>query len=355
MTIEARFYIEKGEFTLDVNLSIPARGVTALFGPSGCGKTTLLRAIAGLEYHRGGSFRVGDMVWQEAGRFVPPYRRPLGYVFQEASLFEHLNVRGNLEYGIKRVPKAERRVSLQQAIELLGIGHLLGRKPDRLSGGERQRVAVARALAVSPKLLLMDEPLAALDLTSRLEILPYIESLHNELDIPVIYVSHSTDEVARLSDHLVLLEGGRVKASGFLGDILTRFDLPLAHSSDAEALIEATVVGYDKNYHLTHLDFSGGRFTVTHRELPVGSKVRLRIAARDVSLTLEPHSDSSILNIFPAIVDEVTFEGVTQVTVRLLLGNTPILARITRKSAALLEINRGKLVYAQVKSVAILS
>jgi len=220
MTIEARFCIDSGDFTLDIDLSIPGQGVTALLGPSGCGKTTLLRAIAGLECCRDGFLKVGNMIWQDARRFAPPHQRPLGYVFQEASLFAHLSVRGNLEYGVKRVPKTERKVSVDKAIELLGIGALLERRTDQLSGGERQRVAIARALAVSPEILLMDEPLAGLDLARKQEIIPYLESLHNELDIPVIYVSHSPDEVARLADHLVLLEAGRIKAAGALGDML---------------------------------------------------------------------------------------------------------------------------------------
>ena len=340
---------------LDAELSVPGEGITALFGPSGCGKTTLLRAIAGLEHHRGGFLQVGDMTWQEGKCFVPPHQRPLGYVFQEASLFDHLTVRGNLEYGVKRVPKAERKVSMEQAIELPGIGHLLERRPNTLSGGERQRVAIARALAVSPRLLLMDEPLAALDLNRKREILPYIESLHNELDIPVIYVSHSPDEVARLADHLVLLETGRVVATGAIQDMLTRLDLPLAHGSDAEALIEATVAGHDDEYELTYLDFAGGLFTVTRKDLTVGSKVRLRIAARDVSLTLEHQSGTSILNIFPATIDEIIPEGKAQMTVRLGAGGVPMLARVTRKSASVLDLKPGKMVYAQAKSVALLS
>ncbi|MGD8742037.1 MAG: molybdenum ABC transporter ATP-binding protein [Granulosicoccaceae bacterium] len=355
MTIDARFQIEKGGFMLDVDLNLPARGISVLFGPSGCGKTTLLRAIAGLDRYRDGFLKVGDMIWQEGDLFVPPHRRPMGYVFQEASLFAHLTVRRNLEYGVKRLPRAERKLSVEQAIELLDIGALLARKPDTLSGGERQRVAIARALAVSPRLLLMDEPLAALDLERKHEILPYLESLHQALDIPLIYVSHSPDEVARLADHLVLLDAGRIRASGAISDMLTRLDLPLAHDSDAAALIEATVAGHDEDYHLTYLDFAGGRFTVIRKALPPGSTVRLRVAARDVSLTLEPQTDTSILNIFPAIIDEVIPEGQAQVTVRLMVGNVPMLARVTRKSASLLDLKPGKCVYAQAKSVALLS
>jgi len=355
VSIEARFRIRRGEFRLDVSLCVPGKGVTALFGPSGCGKTTLLRAIAGLDRYRDGFLKVGDMSWQAADRFVPPHRRALGYVFQEASLFAHLSVRGNLEYGVRRVPRAERRVAVQQAVELLGIGSLLERKPERLSGGERQRVAIARALAVSPRLLLMDEPLAALDVPRKQEILPYIESLNRELNIPVIYGSHSPDEVARLADQLVLLDAGRVRATGAIGDMLTRLDLPLVHGSDAEALIEATVAGHDERYALTYLDFPGGRFTVPRKPLPLGSAVRLRVTARDVSLTLERQTGTSILNIFPATVDGLRPEGESQVTVRLSVGGVPMLARVTRKSAAVLGLQPGKPLYAQAKSVAVLA
>ncbi len=355
MTIEARFQLQKGTFTLDVDLRLPAEGVTSLLGPSGCGKTTLLRVIAGLEKCRNGFLKLGDEVWQDKNQFVPPHQRSLGYVFQEPSLFEHLNVRDNVAYGVKRVPEKERRFSLDKAIELTGIGHLLARKPATLSGGERQRVAIARALAVSPGILLMDEPLAALDPAGRQEILPTLESLHDELDIPVIYVSHSPDEVARLADHLVLLEAGRVKGTGAIAEMLTRFDLPLAHSDDAEALIEAVVAAHDDEYELTYLDFSGGRFTVARKTLAVGDSVRLRVVARDVSLTLQHQSDTSILNIFPAVIDDITPLGKTQLTVRLLVGGVPLLSRITRKSAALLDLKPGKSIYAQAKSVALLS
>lgn len=355
MSIEARFTIERGDFTLDVDLKVPAHGITSLLGPSGCGKTTLLRAIAGLEHYQNGFLKVGDMTWQEGSHFVPPHKRSLGYVFQEASLFAHLNVRRNLEYGVRRVPETERKVSLEKAIDLLGIGKLLERKPATLSGGERQRVAIARALAVSPRLLLMDEPLAGLDQKRKQEVLPYIESLHKELDIPVIYVSHSADEVARLADHLVLLEAGRAVATGAIQEMFTRLDLPLAHDRDAGAIFDAVVTGHDENYHLTILDFPGGQITVTRQALQIGDRVRLRLAAPDVSLTLEHQSSTSILNIFPASVDEITDEGLAQVTVRLLAGGVPLLSRITRKSAVELGLKPGKSVYAQVKSVALLS
>jgi len=224
--IQARFKLDWPGFTLDVDLDLPARGVTALFGHSGSGKTTLLRCIAGLERAPQGQLKVLGDIWQNGSQWLPTHQRPLGYVFQEASLFPHLTVMNNLQYGLKRVSGVV-RVSLDQAIELLGIGHLLARKPDQLSGGERQRVGMARALALSPRLLLMDEPLAALDLKRKQEILPYLERLHAELDIPVLYVSHSPDEVARLADHIVVMEAGRAVAAGQLTDTLARIDLPI--------------------------------------------------------------------------------------------------------------------------------
>lgn len=355
MRIDARFHIVMNDFVLAAEFSVPAAGVIAVFGPSGCGKTTLLRAIAGLEQHHDGYLKVGDTIWQENGFFAPPHQRSLGYVFQESRLFGHLSVWRNLQYAIKRVPEAERYVSLDWAIELLDIGSLLQRRPETLSGGERQRVAIARALAVSPRLLLMDEPLAALDEGRKQEILSYIESLNDELDIPVIYVSHSADEVARLADHLILLETGGVVATGHIQEMLTCLDLPLAHDDSAEALIEVTVVAHDNSYDLTYVEFSGGRFSVPRRDLPLGCAVRLRVAARDVSLTLQRQADTSILNIFSATVDSIADEQSAQITVRLLVGGVPMLARVTRKSAVLLDLRPGKEVYAQIKSVALLS
>ena len=355
MSIEIRFSDHREGFFLDINLRLPDRGITALFGPSGCGKTTLLRAIAGLEPGIRGRLKVAGQIWQDETLFLPAHKRPLGYVFQQPGLFPHLDVRRNLEYGMKRLPAVKRKVSIDDAVSLLGIFRLLDRRPDQLSGGEQQRVAIARALAVSPGILLMDEPLSALDEARRQEILPWLESLHDELDIPVLYVSHSRDEVARLADHLVLIEEGHARASGPIGELLTRLDLPLSRGGGAEALIEARVAGHDRDYGLTWLDFPGGRFSVVHSALEMGSPVRLRLLARDVSLTLEPQAGTSILNIFPATVDDLASDGDARVTVRLLAGGVPLLAQITRKSADLLQLASGKRVYAQAKSVAVLS
>ena len=352
--IEVRFQARLDAFLLDVDLQCPSTGITSLFGPSGCGKTSVLRAIAGLDRHPGAYIKMGDSVWQDGQFFTPTHRRPLGYVFQESSLFEHLDVRRNLEYGIKRVTKHHRRVALDNAVELLEIGGLLKRKPDKLSGGERQRVAIARALALSPRLLLMDEPLAAVDVERKQEIIPYIESLHRELKIPVIHVSHLPEEVARLADHLVLLDSGRVSAAGDVHELFTRLDLPLARGAEAAAIIEAVVATHDNEYQLTYLDFGGGRIAMASVDLPTGTAVRLRLAARDVSLTLERQSGTSILNIFPAVVDDILPANQAQVTVRLNTQEASILASITRKSADELGLHPGKSVFAQIKSVALL-
>ena len=352
--IECQLKIKQGDFLLDVDFCTPDKGVTIVFGSSGCGKTTLLRALAGLEKSDDGFLKVGDSIWQDGKTFMPAHMRSVGYVFQESSLFDHLNVRGNLEYGARRANESGKDF-MERALDLLDIRPLLDRTTEQLSVGEKQRVAIARALAVNPDILLMDEPLSALDLKRKKEILPYLDSLHDELDIPLIYVTHSLDETSRLADHLVLLEEGRVVGSGAIDEMLTRLDLPISHGADATSLIEAKVVGHDDQFNLMHLDFSGGQFTVTDRGLPLETKVRLRVSARDVSLTQELQTDTSILNIFSAIVDEVVPEGRSQVMVRLKIKDVTMLSCITRKSAELLDLNPGKEVYAQIKSVALLS
>ncbi|WP_137895477.1 molybdenum ABC transporter ATP-binding protein [Ramlibacter sp. 2FC] len=355
--IQARFEIARPGFTLDLALDLPGRGVSALFGPSGCGKTTCLRAMAGLERARGGWLRVDGEVWQDEarGHFLPTHRRPLGYVFQEASLFPHLSVRGNLAYGMKRVPQAQRRVSLAQAVDLLGLAPLMDRQSGTLSGGERQRVAIARALATSPRLLLLDEPLAALDAPRKAEILPYLERLHGELDMPVLYVSHALDEVARLADHLVLMASGRVVASGPTGELLTRLDLPLAHGDTAAAVITGRVRDHDARYHLTCVDFAGGSLRLPSTQpRPTGQTLRLRVQARDVSLALQAQSGTSILNVLPARVLSLSEDSPGQTMVALDLGGARLLARLTRRSVDALALAPGMPVHAQIKGVAIL-
>jgi molybdate transport system ATP-binding protein len=354
-TISARFKLTRVNFVLDAEFAIPSRGITALFGKSGCGKTSLLHCIAGLHKISDGFLRIGGEIWQDEKIFVPTHARALGYVFQEPSLFAHMNVRRNLEYGWKRTPAAQRRVNFDEIIALLGVESLLAQKPDTLSGGQRQRVAIARALLSSPKLLLLDEPLANLDLDSRAEILPYLEQLHTRLDIPMIYVSHTPAEVAQLADHLLLMEHGRIVANGPLNDILTRPDLAPAQQEEASAVIEGKVAGYEREFQLMQIDVAGGQFSVAYRNLEPGQPVRVRVLARDVSIALEKPQRTSITNILPArIVSISAAENSAQALLRLDLGGAMILARITRRSVALLNLKPEMDVYAQIKSVALM-
>lgn len=352
--IRARFRLDWPGFALDIDLELPAKGVTALFGHSGSGKTTLLRCIAGLERAPDGFLALDGEIWQSGTHWLPTHKRPLGYVFQEASLFPHLTVMGNLRYGMRRV-SGGRRAKLDQVIELLGIGHLLERKPDRLSGGERSRIGIARALAVNPRLLLMDEPLAALDLKRKQEILPYLERLHDELQIPALYVSHSPDEVARLADHLVVMESGRVLADGPLADTLARLDLPIRLGEDAGAVIEATVGVVDPVWHLARVDFPGGSLWTRDRGLPVGRRVRVRVLARDVSLAREHPGPSSIQNVLQGRVDAIADdEHPGLALVRVQVGAAKLLARLTKRAVISLGVAPDQELWVQVKSVALM-
>jgi molybdate transport system ATP-binding protein len=358
--IHTRLKLSYSGFALEVDLQLPGRGVTALYGHSGSGKTTCLRCIAGLEKADQGFIQVNDEVWQDSEKhlFVPPHKRALGYVFQEASLFPHLSVLANLEFGLKRIPKAERRVDMAHATELLGIGHLLDRHPQHLSGGERQRIGIARALLTSPKLLLMDEPLAALDSQRKNEILPYLQRLHDELDIPVLYVSHSQDEVARLADHIVLLSDGKALASGPIGETLARLDLPLAMGDDAGVVIEGHVSAYDADYQLLTLQLPNTDMSirVAHAPMVQGQALRCKVHARDVSLSLQSVEQSSILNRLPVtVISEMGADNAAHVLVRLDAAGTPLLARITRFSRDQLAIHPGQQLWAQIKAVAVLA
>ena len=352
--IECNIKIQLESFMLDANFSIPDRGITVVFGPSGSGKTTLLRALAGLEKSDNGFLKIGDSVWQKGEDFLATHKRQIGYVFQDAALFDHLDVKGNLNFVIKRAIGLKEDF-IESIHNLLEIKTLLNRKTTQLSGGERQRVAIARALLTNPKILLLDEPLSALDLKRKNEILPYLDSIHNDLEIPILYVTHSQDEMSRLADHLLLIEDGNIVGSGPVNDMLTRFDMPLSHGGDAVSIIEAEVLKRDSEFNLMHLDFLGGQFIVPDNGFPVQTKVRIRVVARDVSLTKSKQVDTSILNIFPAMVQEIVNEGEAQVMVRLQIKETILLACITRKSSYKLRLEKGSEVFVQVKSVAILS
>ena len=355
MTIQARFEVVFPGFCLDVDLSLPGQGVTALFGPSGCGKTTVLRCIAGLTRAGRGRLMINNYTWQDETSFTPVHQRPLGYVFQDANLFAHLSVRRNLEYGQSRVPATVQRVEWDRAIELLGIGHLLDRMPDGLSGGERQRVAIARALLTSPRLLLMDEPLAALDLARKSEFLPYLERLHRELDIPVIYVSHAPDEVARLADTIVVMREGRALAVGPLTETLARLDLPIQLGEDTGVVLNAVVTERDSQWHLARVEFAGGSLWVRDGGHPIGLQVRVRVLARDVSIARNKGEGISIQNCLQANVDQMADDVHPALTlVRLQVGTSPMVARLTKRSAADLQLFIGKAVWIQIKAVALI-
>lgn len=356
MSIEARFSLTWPGFSLDFDQTLPSRGITGLFGPSGCGKTTVLRCMAGLQRAPQGRLIVDGERWQEGDYCLPTYRRPLGYVFQDANLFRHLSVQGNLDYGRKRVPASQQRLQAGRVVELLGIGPLLKRMPDKLSGGEKQRVALARALMTGPRMLLMDEPLAALDLARKQEFLPWLERLRHELDIPVLYVSHSPDEMARLADHLLVMQAGRVLAAGPLTQVLARVDLPLRLGDDSGVVLEGRVLELDTAWHLARVEFAGGSLWVRDEGNRVGQALRLRVLARDVSLSVQATPASSIQNSVAATVAEVVADDhPALVLVRLDTGGAPLLSRITARAAAGLNLAPGKAVWAQIKAVAVIA
>ena len=352
-TLDAHFHGRHGAFSLDAAFSLPMHGVSALFGPSGCGKTTILRSIAGLN-RMAGHLRVGDAVWQDAQRAMPAHARAVGYVFQEASLFAHLSVGANLDYAIRRAKAGNAGPTREALVDSLGLAPLLPRMPARLSGGERQRVAIARALLTRPQVLLMDEPLSALDGPARDDILGVLEALPAVSPAPIVYVSHAIDEVARLADTLVVLDAGKVMASGPTNAILTRTDLPLAHSEHAGAVFRGRIAAHHADAHLTEVDSDGGRLLVCSPAAPAGRALRLRIAARDVSIALSRPTDSSIVNHLPATVVDISPDPHPgHRLVRLAVGDTVLLARITEHSRARLALAPGLAVWALIKGVAV--
>ena len=353
--LHAKLAWRRGALAFDIDLNLPPRGITALFGPSGSGKTSCLRAIAGFERDAVGRVSFGQAVWQDSAHrvFLPPHKRHVGYVFQESSLFTHRSVVGNLDYGYRRAGRPS-HLDRDGLIDRFGLRSLLERRVDTLSGGERQRVSMVRALLSDPALLLFDEPLSALDGTARTDLLGCLESLHASLPVPMIYVSHNVDEVARLADHLVLMEAGHVVAQGSLQDTLTRLDLPPALGEAVGAVVEGQVVGYDAHDQLIELDFPGGRLWLPYRHENVGQRLRCRIGARDVVLATAPQMGTSALNQLPCrIVAIADADHPSQVLVQLDAGGCVLLARITRRSWHALGLSPGSQAWAQVKAVAL--
>jgi molybdate transport system ATP-binding protein len=352
--------MHKPGFQLDVDVQLPAQGISVLYGPSGSGKTTLLRCIAGLERASQARVHIQGDAWQDDahGIFLPTWKRPLGYVFQEASLFDHLDVAGNLEFARRRAAPPRQGSPLlttEFAVRTLGLEHLLHRRTTELSGGERQRVAIARALATNPQLLLLDEPLASLDEARRLEVLPWLERLRDELQIPMVYVSHAADEVIRLADTLVVLERGRVRACGPLQEVLARTEPLIRMGGDMSSLVVGQVVGHDKTWHLTEVRLTGGSFWLPDSGLAVGQTVRLRVLARDVSVATRMPTDMSIQNVVSCTVSEVlSDQHPAQALVRLDCQGTLLWARLTRRAVDQLALQPGQSVWAQVKAMALI-
>lgn len=358
MTLDLTLDMQRDDFALRMDICLPEQGVSAFYGPSGCGKTSVLRLIAGLDRSANNRVYFQSTPWQDGNTFVPAHRRGALLVSQHSDLFPHLSVHGNLRFAAARAPRSSTRFALNEVVSHLGLAALLDRSVSKLSGGERQRVAIARALCGVPDLLLMDEPLAALDPAAKQTLLPYLEQLSRHFHVPIVYVTHSLDEIAQLADYLVVMSRGAVAYHGPTAAMLTRLDTPLAQTESAESVVQARVVAHDTEFGLSYLDSPMGRVSLLQRSLPVGAEVRLRIAARDVSITLEQQTGSSILNVFPAVVDSMVALSPALTLVRVLAGENPttavpVVARITSLSASRLALQAGKSVFIQAKSVAL--
>ena len=351
--IKFRYAARRGDFALDVAAELPMRGVTGIYGQSGAGKTTLLRCLAGLEDPYVGRLSVAGEKWDTPGK-TPTDEREIGYVFQEPRLFRHLDVRKNMEYGMRR-RRRNSGPSFDAVVELLGLDQLLQRRTWELSGGEAQRVAIARALLRSPRFVLMDEPLASLDAARKAEVLPFLERLHAELAIPIVYVSHSIDEICRLCDQLLVLAHGRVVALGELQSVLVDLDVPELAGDEAGSVITGELTASDRDFELSRVEFAGGALWLPGELGTTGDKLRLRIRASDVSLNRERPARSTILNLLEVLIEEIQdTPGPTQL-VRLAAGQHKILARITRRSRQELNLQPGETLIAQVKAAAVRS
>ncbi|WP_061977845.1 molybdenum ABC transporter ATP-binding protein [Aureimonas sp. AU20] len=342
-----------GAFDLDIRFRAEGR-LTVLFGQSGSGKTSLVNLVAGLAKPDAGRIAIDDRVLCDTARglFLPAHRRRIGYVFQDARLFPHLSVRQNLLFGRWFAPSAERRTELEAVVDLLGLSALLGRRPAGLSGGEKQRVAIGRALLASPRLLLMDEPLAALDEARKAEIIPYIERLRDEAGVPILYVSHSVTEVRRLASHLVMLANGRVVTEGPARSVMDRLDLfPLAADQEPGSELAGRVLSHDRPYGLTAVALAGAVFQLPSLDAPIGASLRLRIRARDVMIATRPPAGLSALNIAPGRILSIDSADPTSADLRLDCSGDIVLARITRRSVEELDLAVGRTVFAIVKAV----
>lgn len=350
---ECQICLQREDFSVDAKFTIPSKGVLGIFGHSGSGKTTLLRCVAGLETDVQGRIEVNGETWLDAKKNLSSQQRNIGYIFQESRLFPHLTVRKNLEYGARRNTGNTSSVDREYLLELLNIGHLLDRRPYQLSGGEKQRVAIGRALLKKPQMLLLDEPLASLDNKRKQEILPFLDKLHEELSIPMLYVSHSLEEVSRLCDYMLVMEQGRVEFKGGIHDALISPESPLATADNAAAVLEGSVSKQEKDFQLSTVHTCNGTTLQVQGVLPIGQQVRLRVQASDVSLSKTVATDSSILNILEGLISAVIEERDASILLQLVVNNDILLARISRKSYQSLGLSEGQKVFVQIKAVSI--
>jgi molybdate transport system ATP-binding protein len=342
-------------FQFAVDCTLPMQGVTAIFGRSGCGKTTLLRLVAGLEKVNQAKVHFGTQVWQDKGVFVPLHQRRIGLVFQEHSLFSHLTVRDNMLYGYVRTPQVLRRFSLESISILLGLETMLDRRIDALSGGQRQRVAIGRALLTSPQLLLLDEPLSALDYRTKSEIMPFLEHLSQHLGVPILMVSHSVEEVERLANQIVFMDHGKIERIERLQQALSRVDSPLFRHEGASSILMAELANQDAGDGLSELVLAGCRSILWIPKISYqqGEQVRVRVLARDVALSLIAVIDSSLLNVLPAKIVQITMQDEARVLIKLLVGVQTLFAQVTQRSLRQLQLTEGMSVYALIKAVAL--
>ena len=356
-TLKIALTLDRPSFRLQVDLALPRSGVTVFFGASGSGKTTLLRCVAGLE-RAIGQVALGDMIWQDSQRrlWVPTWQRDLGYVFQEASLFEHMTVEQNLMFGVQRVKKRGSAQALAKAIELLGIGHLRARAVTSLSGGERQRVAIARALATEPQVLLLDEPLASLDIARKREIMPWLQSMRTQLQIPVLYVTHSVDEMMCLADHVVVLDQGSVQTHGALAEVLANTALANLMGEEAGVTVDGAVLSLDPVFHLAEVQTDAGKLWVRDQGLQQHQPVRLRLLARDISLSAEPVNNSTIQNQLQGVIETLApDQHPAQCLVKIRCNDCLLLARVTYRALDRLKLGLGASVWCLVKTAAVMT
>lgn len=349
--ISAQFKVAFEGFNLDLDLQLPQQGLSVILGESGSGKTTFLRCVAGLQASKESFLKIGEQVWVDSrqNQFLATHQRSIGYVFQQANLFPHLSVAENIHYGRKRLKDSLSDSKLADLIELLGISGLMSRPATTLSGGEQQRVAIARALALEPEILLMDEPLAALDWQRKQDILPYLQRLQQSLEIPIIYVTHSLQEMAQLADHVVILQAGKIQAQGSLSEILQRPELAMNQKADAFSVWPVRLLDHDNRYALSRVGFDHGELFLPQLDVLPGQNFRLQIFARDVSLTLQQPINTSILNVLSATIVSIRKTAPGQCLIHLQVSEQSLLAQITRKSQEMLNLKAGMTVFAQIK------